>query len=84
MYNTMYSADSMELISIVVYTLSLIHIFVSKFGDPNLAWQRTLDKNIGINLSMFSNRFHVTVDFYHKRTDPLIADIGIPVSMRCV
>ena len=56
-------------------------VLVSKFGDPNLAWQRTLDKNIGINLSMFSNRFHVTVDFYHKRTDPLIADIGIPVSM---
>ena len=59
-------------------------VLVSKFGDPNLAWQRTLDKNIGINLSMFSNRFHVTVDFYLKRTDPLIADIGIPVSMGVV
>ncbi len=29
-------------------------VLVSKFVDPNLAWQRTLDKNIGINLSMFS------------------------------
>lgn len=56
-------------------------VLVSTFGDPDLAWQRTLDKNIGLDLSMFSNRFHVTFDFYHKRTDPLIADIGVPVSM---
>lgn len=56
-------------------------VLVSTFGDPDLAWQRTLDKNIGLDLSMFSNRFHITFDFYHKRTDPLIADIGVPLSM---
>lgn len=56
-------------------------VLVSTFGDPDLSWQRTLDKNIGLDLSMFSNRFHITFDFYHKRTDPLIADIGVPLSM---
>ena len=56
-------------------------LLVSSFGDPNLEWQRTLDKNIGLDISMFSNRFHINIDYYHKRTDPLIANINMPVSM---
>lgn len=56
-------------------------LLVSAFGDPNLEWQRTLDKNIGLDVSMFSNRFHINIDYYHKRTDPLIANINMPVSM---
>lgn len=55
-------------------------LLASVFGDPDLEWQRTLDKNIGLDLSMFSNRFHLTFDYYHKRTDPLIANINIPIS----
>jgi len=56
-------------------------LLVATFGDPDLEWQRTLDKNIGLDVSMFSNRFHLNFDFYHKRTDPLIANINMPVSM---
>ncbi len=56
-------------------------LLISTFGDPNLEWQRTLDKNIGLDLSMFHNRFHINFDYYHKRTDPLIATIKMPSSM---
>lgn len=56
-------------------------LLISTFGDPDLEWQRTLDKNIGLDLSMFSNRFHLNFDYYHKRTDPLIATIKMPSSM---
>ena len=56
-------------------------LLISNFGDPDLEWQRTLDKNIGLDLSMFSNRFHINFDYYHKRTDPLIATIKMPSSM---
>lgn len=56
-------------------------LLVASFGDPDLEWQRTLDKNIGLDVSMFSNRFHFNFDYYHKRTDPLIANISMPVSM---
>ena len=34
-----------------------------------------------MDLSMFGNRFHVTLDLYHKNTDPLLAVIGIPSSV---
>lgn len=54
---------------------------VSSFGDPDLEWQKTIDKNIGFDLSMFDNRFHVNFDYYYKLTDPLMASIGIPLSV---
>lgn len=56
-------------------------LLVSSFGDPDLEWQKTIDKNIGFDLSMFDNRFHVNFDYYYKLTDPLMASIGIPLSV---
>jgi len=56
-------------------------LLVEAFGDPDLEWQKTIDKNIGFDLSMLNNRFHVNFDYYHKSTDPLMASIGIPLSV---
>ena len=44
-------------------------------------WQRTFDKNIGLDLTMFHNRFSIILDFYHKSTDPLMASINLPLSV---
>ena len=55
-------------------------VLIDGFGNPGLDWQKTLDLNIGLDLSMF-NRFHVTFDAYRKNTDPLLANIGIPLSV---
>ncbi|MBL1411213.1 SusC/RagA family TonB-linked outer membrane protein [Sphingobacterium sp. C459-1T] len=56
-------------------------LIIDQFGDPNLEWQKTLDKNIGLDLSILNNRFHVTFDYYNKKTDPLLANVGIPLSV---
>lgn len=56
-------------------------LLADAFGDPDLEWQKTIDKNIGFDLSMFNNRFHVTFDYYYKKTDPLMASIGMPLSV---
>ena len=56
-------------------------LLVDAFGDPDLKWQKTIDKNIGCDISMFNERFHITFDYYHKSTDPLMASIGIPLSV---
>lgn len=55
-------------------------VLVDSFGDNNLDWQKTLDKNIGLDLTMFNNRFHINADYYDKETDPLLANIRIPLS----
>ena len=56
-------------------------LLVDAFGDPDLEWQKTIDKNIGCDISMFDNRFHVNFDYYHKLTDPLLATVGVPLSV---
>jgi len=55
-------------------------VLIDAFGNPNLDWQKTLDLNVGLDLSMFE-RFHLTLDAYRKNTDPLLANMGIPLSV---
>lgn len=56
-------------------------MMVSNFGNPDLKWQKTLDKNIGLDLTMMNNRLNVTFDYYSKMTDPLLASISVPSSV---
>ncbi|WP_303742783.1 hypothetical protein [uncultured Duncaniella sp.] len=55
-------------------------VLINAFGDPNLEWQKTIDLNVGLDLSMW-NRFHLNFDIYRKNTDPLLASIGVPLSV---
>lgn len=54
---------------------------IDKFGNKNLDWQRTLDKNLGVDLAMLDSRLRMTVDYYYKDTDPLLVSIGMPPSI---
>ena len=56
-------------------------LIIESYGDPDMDWQRTIDKNIGIDMTLFHNRFNLTLDYYHKKTDPLMASIGLPSSV---
>lgn len=53
---------------------------LTDIGNPDLKWQKTLDKNIGADISLFGNRLNLTLDYYHKNTDPLLVRINIPAS----
>lgn len=53
---------------------------LSNMGNPDLKWQTTLDKNIGMDITIFHNRLTITMDYYHKNTDPLLISIGVPSS----
>lgn len=55
-------------------------LLINEFGDPDLDWQKTINQNYGIDLSI-NDRFHLTFDYYHKSTDPLLASVGIPLSV---
>ena len=54
---------------------------IDQFGNKNLNWQRTLDKNIGVDLSILNNRVRLTLDYYRKDTDPLLISIPMPPSV---
>jgi TonB-linked SusC/RagA family outer membrane protein len=44
----------------------------SSLGNPNLKWETTLSKNVGLDLSMWRDRFHLTVDAYSANTSDLL------------
>ena len=47
-------------------------------GNPNLAWQTTQDRNVGLDFT--TDRWNVSFDYYDKKTDPLLISIGVPPS----
>ena len=53
---------------------------LNQLGNPDLDWQITLDKNIGIDMSLIDKRLNITADYYHKVTDPLLINISMPLS----
>lgn len=56
-------------------------MIIDKYGNPDLKWQKTLDKNIGFDISMLKNKVNITFDYFNKKTDPLLASISIPSSV---
>lgn len=53
---------------------------LNQLGNPDLDWQITLDKNIGIDMILIDKRLNITADYYHKVTDPLLINISMPLS----
>jgi len=49
-------------------------------GSPSLRWETTTQTNLGVDMSMLSNRIRMTFDTYYKRTDNLLRDGYLPPS----
>ena len=44
---------------------------LSSLGNPNLAWQKTLQQSYGTDFAFFHNRISGYAEYFVKRTDPL-------------
>lgn len=78
--------DAYQAMKIYRYNVEYQNMFgssaiIDQFGNANLDWQRTLDKNIGVDLSILNNRVRLTLDYYYKDTDPLLISIPMPPSV---
>lgn len=63
-----------------VYNTGMINQYglgatVDQYGNPNLQWQQTLEKNIGADIIMFKNRLKINLSYYNKLTDPLVVTV---------
>lgn len=56
-------------------------VVINALGNSELGWQETVNYNIGADLTMLDNRINITLDYYWKDTDPLLAVITTPGSM---
>ncbi len=45
-------------------------------GNPDLEWQNTLQKSIGTDFAFWNNRVSGSVNYFNKKTDPLVIGDG--------
>ncbi|MBV7532555.1 SusC/RagA family TonB-linked outer membrane protein [Chitinophaga sp. sic0106] len=48
---------------------------VSLWGNPYLAWQKTINKTIGADARLFKDRLSFNLNVFHKFTDPLVVSL---------
>jgi len=56
-------------------------VILNALGNAGLAWQETVNYDVGADLTFWGERVNVTLDYYWKNTDPLLAVITTPGSM---
>ncbi|WP_439583871.1 SusC/RagA family TonB-linked outer membrane protein [Dyadobacter bucti] len=49
-------------------------------ANPNLRWERSIQTNFGLDISLFSNRLSIIADAYHKKTLDLLFVKTLPLS----
>ncbi len=56
---------------------------MTSLGNPNLDWQKTLQKSYGLDFTIFNNRISGYLEYFDKNTKPLIisASDAIPTSV---
>ncbi len=47
-------------------------------NNPDLEWERTRTLDLGMDLSLFSGRIDLTVDYYHKKITNLLYQSAVP------
>ncbi|KAA9339181.1 TonB-dependent receptor [Hymenobacter busanensis] len=50
----------------------------TRLANPDLKWETTVSRNLGVDLGLFNNRLQFTVDAYTNRTRDLLVDLNIP------
>lgn len=55
-------------------------VIVNGGGNPNLRWQKSLNRNVGVEILAFNKRLRLDADYVNKLTDPLLVYIDIPTS----
>ena len=56
-------------------------LFNSQTVNPNLEWETTTSLDLGIDASLFNGKLDLTVDYFYKRTNNLLASDRVPLYM---
>lgn len=50
----------------------------NSLANPELKWETTISRNVGIDLSLFNNRVSASLDYYLNSTKDLLLDASVP------
>ena len=51
---------------------------ISRYGNPDLKWETTTQKNIGFDLGVLENSLYLSVDYFVKNTSDILLPISLP------
>lgn len=49
-------------------------------GNANIKWESTTQTNVGLDLSLWDDRFSIIADWFHKQTDDILVRVPVPLS----
>lgn len=53
-----------------------------KLGNPNVTWERAIERNFGVELAFWKNKIRVTADYFNKQRDNILANLGtVPITV---
>jgi len=51
---------------------------ISRYGNPDLKWETTLQNDIGLDVGLLSNKLYLSTDYYVKKTSDILLPISLP------
>jgi TonB-dependent starch-binding outer membrane protein SusC len=54
--------------------------YVTTLPNPNLGWEYSITKNLGLDFALFNNRLSGTAEYYTTDTKDLLLSVGLPVT----
>jgi TonB-linked SusC/RagA family outer membrane protein len=76
LYKTLYAASGNNGYAVVE---SVTPGFASStLANPNIKWETTVSRNLGLDMDLFNNRLNVTLDYYSNKTKDLLLTAQIP------
>jgi TonB-linked SusC/RagA family outer membrane protein len=51
---------------------------VSRYGNPDLKWETTTQKNVGVDVGLMSNKLYLSADYFNKLTSDILLPISLP------
>jgi TonB-linked SusC/RagA family outer membrane protein len=60
---------------------NLVTAFIPPYySNPDLKWETTISRNLGVDASLFNNRVGFVIDVYSNTTNNLLVNLNVPVS----
>ena len=69
------SPDMVATAKTAMFLRSLNYLSVTNPANPTLGWEKTYSFNIGADFSLLNNRLIGTIDYYHKTSKGLLANV---------
>ena len=66
--------------SILQYGAAQTGLVPTSVANPDLKWETTTQKDLGIEIGLVKDRFNIAVDYYNKLTSDMLLNVPLPLS----